>query len=57
MSGFHSVGRSSPGAPGGGVSSQRWSSRQKSSPEKFSDNRGGLMATKDSKDEGGLAEV
>ena len=30
--GFLMAGRSNPGAPGGGVSSQRWSSRRKSSP-------------------------
>ena len=57
MLGFLSVGRSSPGAPSGGVSGQRWSSRRKSSPKIFSGNRGGLMSMKDSKYEGRLVRV
>ena len=57
MPGFLPAGRLGPRAPGGGVSSRKWSSRWKSSPENFSGNRGGQMAMKDSRDEGGLARV
>ena len=57
MPGFLLAGRSGPDAPGGGVSCRRWSSRRKSSLENFFDNRGGLMAMKDSGDEGGLVKV
>ena len=57
MSGFLSEGRSGPGVPSGGVSGWRWSCRQKSSSKFFFGNRGGLMGTKDCRDESGLAEV
>ena len=57
MLGLLSMGRSGPDAPSGGVVGRRWSSRRKSSLENFSCSQGGLMATKDSKDEGWLTRV
>ena len=57
MSGFLPASRSRPGAPSGGVADRRWSSHRKNSPENFPISRGGLMAAKDSKDGGELAEV
>ena len=57
MSGFLPVGRSGPGALGGGVVGWRWSSRWKSLSEKFNGSRGSLMAAEDSRDGGELAGV
>ena len=57
MSGFLLAGRLGPDASSGGVFGRRWSSLRKSSLKFFSGNRGGLMATKDSRDEGGLVGV
>ena len=56
MSGFLLVDSSGPDAPVGGVASRRWSSHWKSSPEKFPSSQGGMMAAKDSRDEGGWQE-
>ena len=56
MSGFLLVDSSGPDAPVGGVANRRWSSHWKSSPEKFPSSQGGMMAAKDSRDEGGWQE-
>ena len=51
---FSSVDRSSRGDSKGGVVNRK--QRCRKNPENFSDNRGGLITTEDSKDEGGRGQ-